>query len=67
MPLQLIVDETKTIQMGDDIIVTLEDATTLAGVIRQYDYNNGNLLLETTAPNSLQLVSTYSYFTKVLP
>jgi hypothetical protein len=63
----LAVDPDKTIQMGDPIVVTLDGGTTLTGVIRQYDYQNGNLLLETTAPDSLQLVNDYWYFTKVLP
>jgi hypothetical protein len=65
--LSVIQDPLKSIQMGDAIVVTLDGGTELIGVIRQFDYDNGNLLLETTAPNSLQLVKHYWYFTKVLP
>lgn len=61
-----ITDPDKSIQMGDAIIVTLDGGTTLEGVIRQYDYGNGNILIETTGPDSLQLVKHYWYFTKVL-
>ncbi len=67
MPSVLAIDPDKTIQMGDDVIVTLDSTTELIGKIRYFDYNTGNLMLETVTPNSLQVVKNYQYFTKVLP
>lgn len=67
--LKLIVDPDKSIQMGDPVVVTMSDGTaviTLTGIIRQYDYNNGNILLEDTATDFMHLIKDYLHFYKDL-
>jgi len=68
MSFSLSVSPLKGIQMGDSVVVHLKDTGnhTITGVIRSYDYGNGNLLIETTSPDTLQVVSNYAYLTKVL-
>lgn len=64
--LQLASTPAKAIQMGDPIVVTIDGTTTLAGTIRQYDYDNGNILLEDETPTAeaLYIVKNYWYFAK---
>ncbi len=64
LSLQIIEDPTRSIQMGDDITMVIDSTTTLTGIIRQYDYTNGNVLLEDTVTDFLHLVKTYQHFYK---
>ncbi len=62
-------DPTKSIQMGDTVVVTMSDGATtfeLTGIIRQYDYGNGNILLEDTVTDFLHLIKDYIHFYKDL-
>ena len=62
-------DPSRSIQMGDNIVVTMSDGATtfeLTGIIRQYDYNNGNILLEDTITDFLHLIKDYLHFYKDL-
>jgi len=62
-------DPTKSIQMGDTVVVTMSDGATtfeLTGIIRQYDYGNGNILLEDTVTDFLHLIKDYLHFYKDL-
>ncbi len=62
-------DPAKSIQMGDTIVVTMSDGATtfeLTGIIRHYDYNNGNILLEDTITDFLHLIKNYIHFYKDL-
>ena len=56
----------KSIQMGDDITMVIDSVTTLTGVIRQYDYDNGNVLLEDTGTDFLHVIKNYQHFYKDL-
>jgi hypothetical protein len=67
MPTLLAVDPQMTIQMGDAVVVTVDATTELTGTIRFFDYGTNSIMIETTVPNSLQVVKNYLYFTKVLP
>lgn len=67
--LQSITDPDKSIQMGDTVVVTMSDGAaviTLTGIIRQYDYDNGNILLEDTGTDFLHLIKNYIHFYKDL-
>ena len=59
----------RSIQMGDSIVITMSDGSTtfeLTGIIRQYDYENGNVLLEDTSTDFLHLIKDYIHFYKDL-
>ena len=67
--LQSITDPNLSIQMGDTIVVIMSDGSTtfeLTGIIRQYDYGTGNLLLEDPLTNFLHLIKHYLHFYKDL-
>ncbi len=63
LQLSLITDPSKSIQMGDTITIHVSDTVNFTGIIRQYDYNNGNVLLE-DFDVSLSLFKDYLYFIK---
>ena len=55
--------------MGDSVVVTMSDGTalfTLTGIIRQYDYDNGNVLLEDTGTDFLHVIKNYIHLYKDL-
>ena len=65
--LQSITNPELSIQMGDTIVVVFSDGTAtfeLTGIIRQYDYTNGNILLEDTLTDFLHLIKHYLHFYK---
>ena len=65
--LSSITDPNLSIQMGDTIVVVLSDGAAtfeLTGIIRQYDYTNGNILLEDTLTDFLHLIKHYLHFYK---
>jgi len=62
-------DPTRSIQMGDTVVVIMSDGAAtfeLTGIIRQYDYGNGNILLEDTITDFLHLIKDYIHFYKDL-
>ena len=70
MPLRLQatpIDTERSIQMGDTVVVVLDGvAPNLTGIIRQYDYDNGNVLLEDPITDFLHVISSYLHFYKDL-
>ena len=48
------------------LVMVIDSVTTLNGIIKQYDYENGNVLLEDTVTDFLHLVKTYQHFYKDL-